>query len=202
MTTIKEEIITQARLLFQEYGYDDVSMRQIASACNISVGNLTYHYAKKEDILMTIHDQVMDLYLSKLSDEWKQRTGLSGYFAIEYAFHHFIVHSTPYYRMYKQVINSPAMRREYFHKHHSLYKEYAGITEDTDTLRYSTVAMCSLEFQMMECGALSEDFEKTMRSIFETRMLFLNETSAQYKTSIVSGIEEGQKLVKEINASF
>ncbi len=48
---IKEEIITSSRELFNEHGYHEVTMRMIARKCNISVGNLTYYYAKKKDIL-------------------------------------------------------------------------------------------------------------------------------------------------------
>lgn len=47
---IKSEILTTARKLFNELGYNQVSMRTIADALSISVGNLTYHYKKKEDL--------------------------------------------------------------------------------------------------------------------------------------------------------
>lgn len=48
--TIKETAYT----LFNERGYRDVSMRNIADAISISVGNLTYHYKKKEDLIETV----------------------------------------------------------------------------------------------------------------------------------------------------
>lgn len=48
---IKEEIIQNSRDLFNTHGYHEVTMRMIANKCNISVGNLTYYYAKKKDIM-------------------------------------------------------------------------------------------------------------------------------------------------------
>ncbi|NLT58378.1 MAG: TetR/AcrR family transcriptional regulator [Clostridiales bacterium] len=51
---LKEEIVGQARLQFSESGYDSVSLRSIAEALHISVGNLTYHYGRKEEIAAAV----------------------------------------------------------------------------------------------------------------------------------------------------
>lgn len=50
----KSQILSTARDLFNEHGYSAVSMRNIADALHISVGNLTYHYKKKEDLAEAI----------------------------------------------------------------------------------------------------------------------------------------------------
>ncbi|MDL2217630.1 TetR/AcrR family transcriptional regulator [Christensenellaceae bacterium OttesenSCG-928-M15] len=52
---IKDAILYTARDLFNERGYQEVSMRNIADALNISVGNLTYHYKKKEDLIAAVY---------------------------------------------------------------------------------------------------------------------------------------------------
>ena len=51
---MRSEIIVVARQLFDEYGYNGVSMRMVAGALNISVGNLTYHFNKKEDLMEAV----------------------------------------------------------------------------------------------------------------------------------------------------
>lgn len=51
---IKEEILLTARDLFNEEGFNNVSMRDIAKANHIRVGNLTYHYPHKLDILCAL----------------------------------------------------------------------------------------------------------------------------------------------------
>ena len=56
MKTTKELIRNTARELFNERGYRAVSMRNIADALGISVGNLTYHYPHKELLMEAIMD--------------------------------------------------------------------------------------------------------------------------------------------------
>ena len=53
-TNIKLAIMETARRLFSEQGFQNTSMRDIAAALNISVGNLTYHYKKKEHLIEAI----------------------------------------------------------------------------------------------------------------------------------------------------
>ena len=53
-SNIKDEILQTAKLLFNQQGYEAVSMRDIARAVGISVGNLTYHFPRKADILLTL----------------------------------------------------------------------------------------------------------------------------------------------------
>lgn len=48
---VKQDILDTALRLFNERGYNAVSMRAIAQALGISVGNLTYHYKRKEDLV-------------------------------------------------------------------------------------------------------------------------------------------------------
>ena len=56
MKTTKELICSTARALFNERGYRAVSMRNIADALGISVGNLTYHYPHTEMLMAAIMD--------------------------------------------------------------------------------------------------------------------------------------------------
>ena len=55
--SLREDIITTATGLFNEQGYQNVSMRAIAAALGISVGNLTYHFPKKQDIFRSIMER-------------------------------------------------------------------------------------------------------------------------------------------------
>lgn len=59
---VKEEIIQAARRLFNERGYGEVSMRDIADALSISVGNLTYHYPRKEDLIVAVVQDMHQYY--------------------------------------------------------------------------------------------------------------------------------------------
>ena len=50
----RQDILACARRLFDRHGYNGVSMRDIAKELDISVGNLTYHFKKKENLLEAI----------------------------------------------------------------------------------------------------------------------------------------------------
>ena len=58
----RDHIYETAMALFQEYGYDQTTMRMIAKSADVSIG-LTYRYfARKEDIIMALYaDCVIEL---------------------------------------------------------------------------------------------------------------------------------------------
>ena len=55
----KEKILSAALRLFNEYGLDAVTLRQIASEIGISQGNLNYHFPKKKDIVEALYQQLV-----------------------------------------------------------------------------------------------------------------------------------------------
>lgn len=55
---IKRIILDTSRSLFNLHGYVSVSMRDISQSCGISVGNLTYHYPHKLDILCALMQEI------------------------------------------------------------------------------------------------------------------------------------------------
>lgn len=58
----KQDILKAARRLFNESGYNSVSLRDIAKAVGISKGNLTYHFSKKEEIMENLIAQSKDTF--------------------------------------------------------------------------------------------------------------------------------------------
>lgn len=54
---LRESIIDTAVALFNERGYGSVSLRDISGALGISVGNLNYYFAKKQDLLGAIMER-------------------------------------------------------------------------------------------------------------------------------------------------
>lgn len=54
MNDTRKQILIAAHLLFNERGYNGVSMADIANDVGISKGNLTYYFKKKEDIIETL----------------------------------------------------------------------------------------------------------------------------------------------------
>ena len=71
MATTKERICETALRLFNEKGYDAVSLRDIAAAAQTSVGNVTYHFGKKEDLLAVLLRDLHKDFKSKLESGLK-----------------------------------------------------------------------------------------------------------------------------------
>lgn len=56
LPSTRDQILVTARRLFNEQGYARVTMRALADTLGISVGNLTYHFARKQDIVDALMD--------------------------------------------------------------------------------------------------------------------------------------------------
>ncbi len=50
----RNRILETARRLFNQQGFDRVSMRILAKECGMAVGNLTYYYPHKEDLVAAL----------------------------------------------------------------------------------------------------------------------------------------------------
>lgn len=61
-TDTKQKILDTARALFNDYGYNSVSLRDIAKAVGISEGNLTYHFKKKEHLMERLLSESEDTF--------------------------------------------------------------------------------------------------------------------------------------------
>lgn len=61
-TNTKQKILDTTRTLFNRYGYNSVSLRDIAKAVGISEGNLTYHFKKKEDLIEALLAEEEDTF--------------------------------------------------------------------------------------------------------------------------------------------
>jgi AcrR family transcriptional regulator len=53
-SNLKQRIIDRAQELFNEHGIIAIGMRELARELALSPGNLTYHFARKEDLLLAI----------------------------------------------------------------------------------------------------------------------------------------------------
>lgn len=68
MTEKKERIITEAIKLFNEKGYSNVSLREIAKAANTTIGNLTYHFPQKENLLVSLLESLQTQFVLNMPE--------------------------------------------------------------------------------------------------------------------------------------
>jgi AcrR family transcriptional regulator len=57
-----EQILRAALNLLVEQGYRAMSMRKVAAACDMKLGNLTYYFPTKEDLVRELLDAVISSY--------------------------------------------------------------------------------------------------------------------------------------------
>lgn len=64
MTTItREQILEAAAQIFREKGFHAASMKDIAEAVNLQKGSLYHHVSSKQEILVDILDQALDMLI-------------------------------------------------------------------------------------------------------------------------------------------
>jgi AcrR family transcriptional regulator len=68
---VKQRILSAATELFDCKGYDATSIQEICDKAQISKGGLFYHFKKKEDILVLIHETFINYVLEKAEEAIK-----------------------------------------------------------------------------------------------------------------------------------
>jgi len=58
----KQNILSISRILFNNQGYSNVTIRMIALELKISSGNLNYHFKKREDILEALYFEMVAVF--------------------------------------------------------------------------------------------------------------------------------------------
>lgn len=77
MVDKKLEIYKSAKILFEQYGYSEVSLRDIAKHAGTSIGNLTYHFPKKEDLMLKIQEDLYKTFFSFIDSEIEDENAFS-----------------------------------------------------------------------------------------------------------------------------
>ncbi len=95
-TSTKEKILDAALALFNAQGSRTVTTNHIAKECNISPGNLYYHFQDKEEIIRALYDRMVR--------EWDEYTTSFTVFDMS-AFSKIIGHSNEVFRRYRFIHN-------------------------------------------------------------------------------------------------
>lgn len=69
MKDTRKKIEEAAVLLFNEHGYNQVSLRDIAAQAGTTIGNLTYYFKQKEDLINSILETLQTSFPLKSSKE-------------------------------------------------------------------------------------------------------------------------------------
>lgn len=86
----KQKIIDTATSLFKEHGFEKVSTRKIATACNIAVGTVFSHFSDKDSLIKAIFHQAIDEQLTQYCQQAEStQSGLSYFLGMADVFYRF-----------------------------------------------------------------------------------------------------------------
>jgi len=123
--TTKDKICDTAIRLFNEKGYENVSLREIAEAAGTTIGNLTYHFAQKELLLENIAQRFKKEFFPQLMPSISDKDRLEYVVMTFFRFQSYEEQAPVYYKnIFEFSKNSPplAQQNKVFRK--SLYDYY------------------------------------------------------------------------------
>lgn len=202
----RQLILEKSRALFKQQGYSATGMRQIADACGIQIGNLSYHFSKKEDLFMHFYSELFSLVSSFLSEQLKRSLPpWDCYVAKEYCFLYKCAFDPRYRNAFLDAINIPTLRREYIRLHHERFLEIFRDVHlfDEQDIYTSSVIVSAAEFQMME--TLSEEvnaanFERLFMPVVRIRMFLLGIPGAEQRSCLQDGMNAGREVISAFPA--
>ena len=75
--SMKARILSSARSLFGEYGYNDTTTRMIAADVGIDISTLYYHWGEKQDLYEAVLIEISEEIQKKLNEVEKKVSGLN-----------------------------------------------------------------------------------------------------------------------------
>ncbi len=73
MSNKKEELLNKAEVLFYEYGFHAVGLKQIINEANVAVMTLYNHFESKDDLILEVLKRREDRYFRYLNSVAKQK---------------------------------------------------------------------------------------------------------------------------------
>lgn len=114
MKSTKKKILDCSIALFNQYGISEISLRDIAKEVGISIGNLQYHFKKREDIVEAIYYELVEEMTNSMTPN-KDHDLLSEFFDIS-----ILVISTLYdYRFFLLDFVTITRRNQKIKKHYA-----------------------------------------------------------------------------------
>ena len=122
---VKDEIVKQAQILFQQFGLKKTTMDEIAEACGKAKSTLYHYFKSKEDVFDAVVQMEMTslriLVKSYVDDKKSLKDKLMTYFI---KFHEEILNKVNIYRIVKHELRNENHAKEYFLRMLEFEKSY------------------------------------------------------------------------------
>lgn len=124
---MRERILQEAASLFAERGYDGISIREIAAACQITNAALYYHFTDKERLLIEILESGLESYHQLIVEAVKAETSAPAriHYFVFALFDRLAPESRALIRLAAQEMGKlqPKLRRSFSHRYQQRFLE-------------------------------------------------------------------------------
>lgn len=157
MKNTKENILEKGAVIFREKGYNNTSMREVAQAAGIAVGNLCYYFPKKEDLYYSYYSRFFSVLTEALEPIFSGNySPWVGFFAREYIIYYKFFADPHYKRQAQDAINIPVFREHYCRDFYSRLMDFmdsVGSKVDRENLFDYAIIFCTTEMHLFEAHA-------------------------------------------------
>jgi len=206
MDYTKKRILKVTIELFSEKGPEKVTMRDIASKCNISLGNLTYYFNRKEDIFAAAFEELIQReynhYLQYYTDS--DENPWISFIAVNYAHLKAATCSDTAISSYIYATNFPSSRESYVQvSSNLLYRclENTPYTQDRESVWLASLIGCGGEFEAINAYRSLKgryDLDELIIPTFSVRMFLLDCEKNEISRLIKEGIKKGNSIYPEL----
>ena len=209
MDSTKTRIIEVTKQLFSEIGCEKVTMRDIAEKSNISLGNLTYYFRRKEDIfaaafedlLLREYDSFSQYYTDNDENPWIT------FIAVNYIHLKAVTSTESTLNSFIYATNFPSARESYVLVSSNLLYQCLKNTpfeRDRESVWRASLVGCGGEFESINAYRSNKgkyDLDELIIPPFLVRMFLLEYKQEENFELIKKGIEKGKSIYPDLYAT-
>lgn len=201
-------IIRSATKLFLENGYTQTTFKMIEADCGVRVGNITYHFHSKEELLQVLIEELMDYHAGIVENVYSDTDNELMAFAIEITVQITLCENDSrawdlYYSAYSHHVTFDYIKKWAAEKNYSLFSKRLPNWTEHDFRDREVVA------SGIELAALKTPCDRTFSldkkiSVILDSMMMLYEISKQERQDIIDRIlaMDYEALAKEMFDKF
>jgi AcrR family transcriptional regulator len=204
---LQKRILETTYTLFSQIGIEKVTLRDIAAECGISLGNLTYHYQKKEYLFAAVYKEMLQTTHDRFREHFSSQNGKmhpwATYVGINYAHLHTVAHAEHGISDYIYSTRFPAAREAYVAANCELMLKCLTDTpykENRQKIKIACMIGCGGEFEAMYTYSARKedyDFDQLIAPTFSARLYLAGVSSGEIDDLVTLGIQKGKYLLTE-----
>lgn len=149
----KHEIAMSALKLFLNQGYESATMQQLSEQTGRSLGNINYHFRRKEDILMFLHKNTIKRFIEEILDGCEElENPWIRYLTVHLAYLFMVIREPSILNLYISATRLPSARADYIQIFYEIFLKYFDADKaqlDKEDVFMKVIVLCGSEFEMV-----------------------------------------------------